>query len=441
MNVTVRPGRLAGSVSIPGSKSHTIRALLMAAMAEGRSTISAALDSDDTASCMRVLQQMGVEISRNRTDSGLELLVSSRGPGLERPETSLDCGNSGTTLYLALSLAALQGFPVRFTGDRQLQSRTAAPLLGALETLGAMVHRENGECVPFTLTGPVRGGAITMESPVSQFLSSLLLAAGFTRDGMRIRVPLLNEKPYVGITLSWLDRLGIRYERDGWESFSVPGNQTVAPFAARMPGDFSSATFFFAAAAMTGSELSVEGLDLTDSQGDKAVVDELESLGASVGKPSSPGESIAIRGPEAGALCGGRIDLNAMPDALPALAILGTVANEPLALVNVPQARQKETDRIEAMTAVINSLGGRAREMKDGMVVEPGRLRGGTADSQGDHRIAMALAIAGLAAEEPVTVTNAEVASITFPGFYSKLAGCGAAVEIDEDEDAGSRGL
>jgi 3-phosphoshikimate 1-carboxyvinyltransferase len=268
---------------------------------------------------------------------------------------------------------------------------------------------------------------VTIESPVSQFLSSLLLAAPLTRDGMDISVPILNEKPYVGITLGWLERLGLTYERDEWERFTVPGGQAVSPFEARVPGDFSSATFFATAAAMSGSRLEIRGLDLTDSQGDKEVLTVLEGLGTTVERPRTPGGSIVVSGP-GGGLAGGRIDLNAMPDALPALAILGTTCDSPLELVNVPQARQKETDRIAAMAQIIMRLGGRARELEDGLVVEPGRLRGGTADSLGDHRIAMALAIAGLVANAPVTVTNAEVASITFPGFYEKLRGCNAIV-------------
>ena len=424
-------------MSIPGSKSHTIRALLLSAMADGTSRISSALDSEDTASCMSILQRLGVECEPAPADGGLAITVRSSG-GFDAPEDVLDCGNSGTSLYLALGLTALHDFRATFTGDETLQRRSAGPLLAALEQLGATVDREGdcggdetSDCVPFSVHGPITGGELTLESPVSQFLSSLLLAAPFTNAGVDIRVPLLNEKPYVGITLSWLDRLGITYEREAWSRFTVPGGQSIRGLDIQVPGDFSSATFFAVAAAMTGSPVEINGLDLTDSQGDKEVLSVLETLGASVTRPQARGGAILVDGPSGG-LRGGSVDLNAMPDALPALAILGTTGNEPLELANVPQARQKETDRIAAMTAIINELGGSATELPDGMIVQPGRLSGGAVDSLGDHRIAMAMAIAGLVADGPVTVENAEVASVTFPAFYERLSACGATMETSE---------
>lgn len=424
MNVTIEPGTLSGRVAVPGSKSHTIRALLIAALAHGTSRITGALDSEDTAACIRVLQAMGVRVDARSADGSLEIdLVGSAGR-LSPPKATLDCANSGTTLYLALSLAALEPFPVRFTGDAQLQRRSAGPLLAALEATGARVDRENGDCVPLTVTGPVAGGPVTIECRTSQYLSSLLLAAPLCERGMQITVPLLNERPYVEMTLGWLEEQGITVARDGWTRFNVPGGGRYEGFTRRVPADFSSATFFFAAAAATGSRLTLDGLEMSDTQGDKEVVHVLEHLGCRV---ETDAHSLTITGP--GVLAGGEVDLNAMPDALPALAVAGTRCRKELRLVNVPQAREKETDRIAVMAQAINGLGGRAEELPDGLVVHPQRLRGGRADSAGDHRVAMALTVGGLCAEGAVTVTNAEVASVTFPGFYDRLAACGAALE------------
>ena len=416
---------------MPGSKSHTIRALLVAALAGGGSCVTGALDSQDTAACIRILRELGVEIDVERADGtagGLTLRVTGRDGRFAQPDGPLDCGNSGTTLYLALSAAALQGFPVTFTGDEQLQRRSAGPLLAALESMGARVERQGSrDCVPLTLTGPIEGGAVSIECPTSQYLSSLLLAAPLTPRGMQIDVPLLNERPYVELTLSWLAGQGVAYERDGWRRFSVPGGASYRGFERRVPADFSSATFFLAAAAVTGSRLALGGLDMDDSQGDREVVRILERLGCSV-ETADQRVTIAGSGAPTG-LAGGEIDLNAIPDALPALAVVGTTCTEPLRLTNVPQAREKETDRIAVMARVIGDLGGHAEELPDGLVVHPRRLRGGTVDSAGDHRVAMAAAVAGLCAEGPVTVTNAGVAGITFPGFFELLASAGARVE------------
>lgn len=433
---------------MPGSKSHTIRALLVAALARGESRITGALDSADTAACIRILRELGVEIEVEGADggaaapsAGLTLRVSGRDGHFTRPTEPLDCANSGTTLYLALSAAALQSFPVAFTGDEQLQRRSAGPLLAALESMGARVERGGaGDCVPLTITGPIEGGGVSIECPTSQYLSSLLLAAPLAPKGMEIDVPLLNERPYVEITLSWLDDQGIVWERGGWQRFSIAGGRSYHGFERRVPADFSSATFFLAAAAVTGSHLVLGGLDMEDSQGDREVVRILERLGCAVQMGS---RHVTIAGPGAAApaptrsdapepdtsLAGGEIDLNAIPDSLPALAVVGTTCSAPLRLVNVPQAREKETDRIAVMARVINDLGGRAEELPDGLVVHPGRLKGGTVDSAGDHRVAMAAAVAGLCADGPVTVTNAGVAAITFPGFFETLAAAGARVE------------
>ena len=430
MNVHVSPGPVSGTLRVPASKSHTIRALLIASLAEGTSTLHGALRSGDTQSCITVLRQLGIairtDVSAVQPERAVDLTVT--GGRWREPADALDCGNSGTTLYLALSLAALCEFPVRFTGDQQLQRRSAGPLLRALQAAGATVVCEHdNECVPLTVTGPLAGGPVEIESPTSQYLSSLLLAAGLTPRGMQIDVPLLNERPYVSMTLDWLDRQGIHYTRDAWHRFEVQGGRRYRRFDHHVEGDYSSATFLFVAAALCGSEVTVVGVDADDSQGDKQVLTILEELGCTATRGSS---EVTLRGPDGGRLSGGAFDLNDMPDALPALAIAGTCCSKPLRLFNVPQARAKETDRITVMREVIEELGGSAEELSDGLVIRPRRLCGGTVHSRGDHRVAMAAAVAGLIAPEGVTITDAEVASITFPGFYELLAEAGAGVEV-----------
>ena len=426
----VAPGRLGGRVVIPGSKSHTIRALLIAAAATGTSRIVSPLESSDTFACVGVLRQLGVEINEVRLDNGdlSALVVNGTGGVFLEPRGDLDCGNSGTTFYLALSLAALQDFPIRLTGDEQLRRRSAGPLLSSLEDLGARVTREGVDsCPPVTVQGPAAGGSTTIECSTSQYLSSLLLAAPLYTKGVVISVPLLNERPYVEITLGWLDSQKITYDRDGWDRFVVQGGQAYASFERSIPGDFSAATFFLAAAAVTGSVLTLSGLDVNDTQGDRGIVEVLRNLGCEIAVEAATQAALTITGPS-GQLAGGTIDLNSMPDALPALAVVGTMCDSPLTLANVPQAREKETDRIAVMTSVLRRLGGEARELPDGIEVAPQQLTGGEADSHGDHRVAMALAVAGLCSKNPVTVTDANVAAITYPGFYQALRTVGAQV-------------
>jgi len=219
----------------------------------------------------------------------------------------------------------------------------------------------------------------------------------------------------VEMTLRWLGEQGVLLERKGLGWFRVPGRQRYHKFHKQIPGDFSSATFFFCAAAITGSTLTLLGLDMEDSQGDKEVVRVLERMGCTVqieaGRITLSGHP--LRGIE--------IDLNAMPDALPALAATACYAEGTTRIVNVPQARLKETDRIAVMARELSNLGAKVKELPDGLEIQGSPIRGGRVNGHGDHRVVMALAILALAAEGPVTIETSEAASVTFPGFFELL--------------------
>jgi len=312
---------------------------------------------------------------------------------------------------------------ISFSGDAQVLSRPAGNLLRSLEDLGATVKSSSGGRAPFTVRGPLRGGKTSIECPTSQYLSALLLAAPLIRgSATEIFVPLLNEEPYVEITLGWLESQGIKMQRDGLRHFVIPGGQAYRAFQKTVPGDFSSATFFFCAAAISGGPVCLSGLDQTDAQGDKAVVGILKNMGCTV---KTSGKSITLTG---GHLAGRDIDMNAIPDALPALAVVACFAEGKTRLLNVPQARLKETDRIAVMTLELSKMGARIRELPDGLEIE-GRgkqegepaLKGCRVSGHGDHRVVMALAVAGLGALGPTEIETAEAAAITFPGFFDLL--------------------
>ena len=416
MMIVAKPSSLKGEVAIPASKSHTIRALLIAAMAEGESEIRNPLDSADTRSCADACRALGAD-----TSLGEVWKVSGFGGKPISPEAPIDVGNSGTTLYLGLSVAALGDDWIEFTGDDQIKKRPSAPLLDALKRLGAQVESSGdaGLC-PIRVKGPIRGGETSLPCPTSQYLSSLLLACPLGSGRSRIEAVGLNEKPYVEMTLAWLDKMRIRYTHEDLARFDIPGGQQYAAFDDTICGDFSSATFFLCAAALTGSDLTLLGLDMNDAQGDKKVVEMLKEMGAEV--EAGP-LSIRVRG---GELRGRTFDLNDTPDALPAMAVTACFAKGETRLVNVPQARIKETDRIAVMRETIEALGGDATELPDGLVIRGGGLEGGQAPGHGDHRVVMALAIAGLAARNPVTVDTAEAVDITFPSFVDLMSGAGA---------------
>ncbi len=418
MTTHVSPAMIAGRTQAPASKSHTIRALLIASLASGISRVDKPLESDDATSCVDTCRALGATLTWNE-ESAYYIVEGVAGRPIA-PADVIDVGNSGTTLYLAMSAAGLAEGTTTFTGDEQIQRRSAEPLLQSLNDLGATTVSQAGTgCAPITVTGRLYGGTTSIECPTSQYLSSLLLACPLADGDTEINVPLLWERPYVDMTLWWLDRQGIRYTRDGYERFAIPGAQRYSSFRTDVPGDYSSATFLFVAAAITGGTVTVTELHPDDPQGDRAVLNVLEQLGCEVSWPRRT--QVTVKGPGYGELAGGEFDLNATPDALPALAVLGAACRGPLSLRNVPQARQKETDRVAVMAAELGRLGIDVDEFEDGLTVHPGRLRGGEVHGHGDHRVVMALAVAGLAAETGVSVDTAERASVTYPGFFETL--------------------
>lgn len=421
MRFSIHESTLSGSVRIPGSKSHTIRGLILGLLGEGKSILRMPLESSDTRSCRTLVRAFGGGLD----DSSPDLWEIEGTAGSPRvPDNVVDVGNSGTTLYMGMGIACLiEGMTV-FTGDEQIRRRPAGALMGSLEDLGGMARstRDNG-MPPLVMEGRLNGGKTELESVTSQYLSSLLLSAPFAREKSEIILTLLHEKPYIDMTLSWMEACGLTWEADGYERFHVPGGQALSSFDREVAADFSSATFFLVAAAVTGSTLRLEGLDYDDSQGDKRVVDILSEMGAVV----DIGERhIDIRG---GELTGGLFDLNDIPDALPALAVAAASARGTTRLVNVPQARVKETDRIAVMAGELGKLGIQTEELPDGLVIEGGEMKGTDVEGHGDHRVVMALSVAGLAALGETRVSTAEAAAVTFPDFYERMLDCNARIE------------
>ncbi|MFP3041496.1 3-phosphoshikimate 1-carboxyvinyltransferase [Treponema primitia] len=452
MQATISPGHFSETLRIPASKSHTIRRLILAALGEGVSAIDYPLDSLDARSCLSVCRALGAEIAERRADypgcpnpadgEGKRLVGwTVRGFGAETGggmkgsgTTPLDVGNSGTTLFLVLAAAALGDVPVTFTGDEQIARRSAGPLLDALSGLGIAVESAPGGCVPITVRGPWKGGRVSIDCPTSQYLSALLLAAPLAPAGTvtEIDVALLNEKPYIEMTLSYLKAQGIPFQdTEDFSRFSIPGGARYRPMNGPVPGDFSSAAFPGGIAAITGGPVTLLGLDREDTQGDKAFFDMLSEMGCAVewsrnlqrSTNTNPVEwSLTVS--RTGPLRGGEFDLNATPDLLPMMAVTAAYAEGDTALVNVAHARIKETDRITVMAEELGKLGVRTTERPDGLIIHGNGakgLTGGQVDGRGDHRIVMALAAGALGAAGPVEIAAAESAAVTYPGFLEML--------------------
>ncbi len=421
MKVSVNRIKLEGSVNIPASKSHTIRALIIASLANGNSRIISPLDSADTRACADACRALGAEITLE--DS--EWTVKGTRGKIKTPVHPVNVGNSGTTLYLCAGTAALGTERIIFTGDSQIQSRPIQPLLNSLSDLGAETGSiNNNDCAPVYIKGPLGGGKTSIECPTSQYLSSLLLCAPLAKNDTEITVPLLYEQPYAEMTLKWLKEQSISFHNDNFKHFFIPGRQDYTAFSRSIPADFSSAAFFLTAAAVTGSKVTLKGLDMNDSQGDKAVVYLLKEMGCGFEISEN---AVTITGPSGSkTLKGCNFDLNAIPDALPALAVAGCCAKGVTRLLNVPQARLKETDRIAVMKHELEKMGAKIEELPDGLVItgsgnKKPPLAGCEVNGCSDHRVVMALAVAGLAAAGTTTIDTAEAVDITFPSFFKLL--------------------
>jgi 3-phosphoshikimate 1-carboxyvinyltransferase len=439
MKLIVKKSWLKGTVLIPSSKSHTIRAVAIASLASGKSAIRHPLISGDTNAVVNCYRALGAKIDASDPDLWK---VTGQGGQIKAPKEIVDVGNSGTTLNIAIGSASLvkKGQTVTFTGDEQTRSRPVGPLLDSLNELGAhCLSVKNSGRAPVKITGQIIGGKTSIASSTSQYLSSLLLCTPLAAKDTDIDITLLNEPGYVQMTLDWLDKQGIKYEKEQMRRFKVKGNQSYRAFDATIPADFSSATFFLCAAALFGDEVSLLGLDFKDSQPDKAVVDYLKAMGADI---TIQPDSITVK---AAPLHGIEVDMNRTPDALPAMAVTAAFAEGTTKLLNVPQARGKETDRIKCMAEELKKLSVDVEELPDGLIVRgpwhglPARENTAKMavppgmnylDGRSDHRIVMALSLPGLAMDEGCVIGTAEAMNVTFPSYVHLMKSLGANMEL-----------
>ena len=429
MNVTITPSSVAGTGRAPPSKSYTHRAILAAGYADG-ATVRDALWSADTRATARAVGLFGGEVDR-REDGTLEIDGFDGRPDV--PADVIDCANSGTTMRLVTAAAALADGTSVLTGDESLRSRPQGPLLEALTDLEADAYstRGNGQA-PLVVTGPLSGGEVSIPGDVSsQYITALLMAGAVTDEGLAIDLETdLKSAPYVDITLEVLDDFGVD-ARTTDSGFAVEGGQSYTPEGGEyaVPGDFSSISYPLAAGAIAGNEsegLRIEGAH-PSAQGDTAIVEIVEQMGADVDWDRDAGTIDVSRAP----LSGIEVDVEDTPDLLPTIATLGAVADGDTRITNAEHVRYKETDRVSAMAEELGKMGVETTEERDSLTVHGGdsRLEGATVSGRDDHRIIMALSLAGLAADGETTIEGADHVDVSFPGFFDMLEELGVDLE------------
>ncbi len=417
--VDIRPlsHPLKAAVAVPGSKSYTQRALILAALACGESLLHRPLVAEDTAHLTAALQALGAVITPRQDD----LVVRGTGGRLENPGRAIYLGNNGTAMRILTGVTAIGRGEFLLTGDERLQERPLAPLLAALNSLGIAARGLNRDGYPpvSIRTSGLPGGSITLRDlDSSQYVSALLIAAPYAAGEMQIdlagRIP---SRPYIAVTVEAMREFGVEVRTETPDRYIVRGGQSYRGTDCRIEGDASSAAYFFLAAALAGGNVEVENVPLRTRQGDIGFLKLLEELGCVI-TPRGNGAAVA-GGPLRAGTC--RFDLQDMPDMVPTLAVLAAVRPGQTVIANVAQLRIKESDRLAALAVELRKMGVTVTEESDGLVIDGGNPRGAEIETYNDHRIAMSFAVLGLVVSG-VRIRNPRCVDKSFPGFWRELS-------------------
>ncbi len=421
--VVEKTARLEGVVSAPPSKAYTHRMFIAALLSNGTSWISNPLDSDDTQATLRAIEAFGAktELRENCwTIHGQE--------ALKAPTRPIDCGESGSTLRFMIPVAALAPGPSTFSLGSSLEKRPVAPLLESLKQLGvesALQQRKDGSSVKIR-GGGIRGGKTSIKGDVSsQFISGLLFACPKAKEDTEITVTtMLESKGYVQMTMEVLAKHGITATATSdFIRLWIPSNQNYSPYNHIVPGDFSSAAFLLAAAAITSSRITVKNLDYQTMQGDKAILDILQRMGSAV---KAGDKFVEIDG---GQLSAVNIDAIDIPDLVPVCTVLACYAKGTSNIYNAKRLRYKESNRLDTLYTELKKMGADIVMKEDSLTIKgPCAMHGATVDPHNDHRIAMACAVAALGAIGETKIQNSECINKSYPQFFNDLRSLGANV-------------
>ncbi len=418
--LTLKPiGRIDGEINLPGSKSMSNRALLLAALAEGTTTITNLLESDDTRYMLNALKKLGVRYTL--LEDSTECIVEGRGKPFEDTEPiELFLGNAGTAMRPLTAALTLGKGSYTLTGEPRMKERPIGHLVDALRQAGAMItYLENKGYPPLHIEADgLKGGDVEINGAISsQFLTALLMAAPMAQEDMTIRIiGELVSKPYIDITLDMMRRFGVDVVHENYERFHVQGGQRYrSPGTFLVEGDASSASYFLAAAAIKGGRVKVTGIGKKSIQGDVAFAEVLEKMGAKV---EWGDDYVAV---SRGELHGIDMDFNHIPDAAMTIATTALFAKGTTTLRNIYNWRVKETDRLSAMATELRKVGATVEEGEDYLkITPPAQLKHAAIDTYDDHRMAMCFSLLAL---DPVSVTinEPECTAKTFPTYFETL--------------------
>jgi 3-phosphoshikimate 1-carboxyvinyltransferase len=412
--VRVRPGVVSGVLDAPPSKSYTHRALVAGYLAQRRYAVEGPLDADDTRSTAGALRPLG---SRVTFSAGRWAIAPDPSPG--NSQGTIDCGESGTTLRFAAALAARSGRTIRLRGRGRLPYRPIAELFDALESLGADCHRAPGpRALPTTVRGPIHGGNVRLDASISsQFVSALLLTLPTVPEASTVDLvgPIVSE-PYIRATLAVLRHHRVRVGQRG-RRFTIPGGQTYRGSRMRVPGDASSAAYFWTAAAITGGRLQVRGIPRDWPQADLAILELLESSGATVRRTAN---GALVTG---GNSTGFTVDLTPAPDLYPLAGVLAATIPARSRIEGALHVVHKESDRRSGTIHLARAMGAKVRPDRSGLTIvgtahpRPLRLRG-----LDDHRLVMSAAVGALVASRPSSIHDGNAVAKSYPGFWNALS-------------------
>jgi len=412
-------GPLQASIRPPGSKSITNRAMVCAALADGRSTLNGALESEDTQVMIDGLRQLGLKVERD--EDKRKIHVSGCGGFLPARRANLFVANSGTTVRFLAAVVSLGHGRFRLDGSPRMRQRPIADLLGALRQLGVDATDElDTGCPPVIVhAAGLPGGQATVAGDISsQYLSGLLMAAPYAKRTVELNVRgELVSKPYIRMTLAVMKIFGVEVQTQDLSQFVVSPRQQYQDRQYDVEPDASAASYFFAAAAITGGQVTVEGLSRNSLQGDVAFCDCLERMGCEV--QYGP-DSITVAGRP---LHGIDVNMNAISDTVQTLSAVALFADGPTRIHDVANMRHKETDRISALVTELRKFGAEVEEHDDGLRISPSTRHGARIDTYDDHRMAMSMALVGLATSG-VVIRNPGCTAKTYPGFFTDLAAC-----------------
>jgi 3-phosphoshikimate 1-carboxyvinyltransferase len=410
-------GPVDAVVTVPGSKSDTNRALLAAALAEGRSRLRGALFSDDTRYMMEALRRLGFTVEGE--EEARTIVIDGLGGRIPAAAADLFVGNAGTAMRFLTAFVALGRGRYRLDGVERMRQRPIQPLLDGLRQLGVEAFSEYGNgCPPVVVeTAGIEGGKVRMAGhQSSQYFTALLLVGPYTRTGIDIEVEgAMVHAPFIDLTAAVMRRFGVAMRHEAYKRLHVPGGQRYRAMVYDIEPDASAASYFFAAAALTAGRIRVNGLGGECAQGDLRFVDVLERMGCRVRREA---HFVEVAGPQQ--LHGIDVDMGGISDTALTLAAIAPFADGPVTLRGLAHTRHQETDRVAAPVNELRRLGIPVEEHPDYMVIYPSTPHGGRVETYDDHRMAMSFALIGLRIPG-ITILNPGCVSKTFPDFFDRL--------------------